>query len=209
MTAGRRHWFLPETPRVLDMLCAQADATVEGMHALAAWADGDSAAADEVRSAEHRADERKRDLRRALTVAFTTPIDAEDLYTMSERLDAVLNGAKDAVREAEVMSLEPDRPLAEMSGLLATGVDHLAGAFRSLRMSPKERGEAATDAADLAVKSQRRLERVYRSAMSALVQESDLRMVMGRRELYRRFSRISEVLVETADRIWYALIKEG
>jgi uncharacterized protein Yka (UPF0111/DUF47 family) len=209
MTAERRHWFLPETPRVLDMLCAQADTTVEGMHALAAWAGGDSAAADEVRSAEHRADERKRDLRKALTIAFTTPIDAEDLYTMSERLDAVLNGAKDTVREAEVMSLEPDRPLAEMSELLATGVDHLAEAFRSLRMSPKERGDAATDAADLAVKTQRQLERVYRAAMSALVRESDLRMVMARRELYRRFSRISEVLVETADRIWYALIKEG
>ena len=50
------------------------------------------------------------ELRRALTVAFMTPIDAEDLYVMSERLDAELNGAKDAVREAEVMPSGPTRP---------------------------------------------------------------------------------------------------
>jgi hypothetical protein len=30
-----------------------------------------------------------------------------------------------------------------------------------------------------------------------------------RRELYRRFSRISETLTEVADRVWYATVKEG
>ena len=58
-----------------------------------------------------------------------TPIDAEDLYVMSERLDAVLNGAKDAVREAEVMAVEPDQAVAAMAALLADGVGHLAKAF--------------------------------------------------------------------------------
>ena len=43
-------------------------------------------------------------------MAFTTPVDAEDLYVMSERLDAVLNGAKDTVRESEVMAIPPTRP---------------------------------------------------------------------------------------------------
>jgi hypothetical protein len=47
---------------------------------------------------EHQADQVKRELRLAFTNAFITPIDAEDLYVMSERLDAVLLGAKDAVR---------------------------------------------------------------------------------------------------------------
>ena len=89
-------WFLPETPDVLGMLRAQADATVEGLQALVAWAasGGDDAAADDVREAEHTADDRKRELRKALTEAFTTPLDAEDLYTMSERLDAVMNGPR-------------------------------------------------------------------------------------------------------------------
>ena len=55
----------------------------------------------------------------------------------------------------------------------------------------------------------RRLERVYREAASALLKLDDLREVVGRRELYRRFSRVSETLIEAADRVWYATVKEG
>lgn len=98
-------------------------------------------------------------------MAFTTPVDAEGLYVMSERLD------KDRRRKAED-------------------------------------GGSSTDAADAAVKAQRRLKRVYREATSALLNVEDLRVVAGKRELYQRFSRISETLIEAADRICYATVKE-
>ncbi len=205
----KRSWFLPETPDVLGMLQRQAGVTCEGMQALVAWANGEPEAAKRVQEVEHRADDTKRELRRALTIAFTTPIDAEDLYVMSERLDAVLNGAKDMVREAEVMAIAPDQAGAAMAALLAKGVGDLAVAFRRLSPGRRRKGEAgATDAADAAVKSQRQLERVYRQAASSLLKVEDLREVMGRRELYRRFSRISETLIEAADRVWYATVKE-
>ncbi len=90
----RRSWFLPESADVLGMLREQARVTVDGVAALVAWAAGDPAGADGVRACEHRADDRKRELRRALTEAYTTPIDAEDIYTMSARLDGVMNGVK-------------------------------------------------------------------------------------------------------------------
>jgi len=210
VAAVKRSWFLPESPDVLGMLCRQAAVTGEGMQALVAWATGEPEAAQRVRDCEHRADDTKRELRLALTVAFMTPIDAEDLYVMSERLDAVLNGAKDAVREAEVMAVPPDEAVAAMAALLADGVGHLAAAFE--RLDPARHGKGdpgATDAADAAVKTQRQLERVYRQAASALLEVEDLREVMGRRELYRRVSRISETLTEAADRVWYATVKEG
>jgi uncharacterized protein len=206
----RSSWFLPENPDVLDMLCRQAAITCEGMAALVGWANAEPDAAQRVRDFEHRADDAKRELRRALTNAFITPIDAEDLYVMSERLDAVLNGAKDAVREAEVMAVQPDEAVAAMASLLADGVGHLTTAFE--RLDPGRRskgGPGATDAADAAVKTQRQLEWVYRHAASALLEVEDLREVMGRRELYRRVSRISETLIEAADRVWYATVKEG
>jgi uncharacterized protein Yka (UPF0111/DUF47 family) len=206
----RRSWFLPENPDVLDMLCRQAAITCEGMTALVGWANAEPDAARQVRELEHQADDAKRELRLALTNAFITPIDAEDLYVMSERLDAVLNGAKDTVRESEVMGIGPDEAVVAMATLLAEGASHLATAFE--RLDPGKRGKVgvgATEAADAAVKSQRRLERVYREAASALLAIDDLREVMGRRELYRRFSRVSETLVEAADRVWYATVKEG
>ena len=203
-------WFLPDTPDVLGILCRQATVTSEGMEALLAWTKRQPGAADRLRDYEHRADEVKRELRQALTVAFTTPVDAEDLYVMSERLDAVLNGAKDAARESEVMAIPPDEPLVAMATLLAEGVRHLSEAFERLdkgRRKAKD-GVSPTDAADAAVKAQRRLERVYREAASALLNVEDLRVVAGKRELYRRFSRISETLIEAADRVWYATVKE-
>ena len=206
----KRNWFLPETPDVLGMLRHQAAITSEGMAALVGWANGEPDAAQRVRDLEHAADLAKRELRLALTNAFITPIDAEDLYVMSERLDAVLNGAKNTVREAEVMGIQPDQAVAAMATLLAEGARQLAVAFE--RLGPDRRGKgraSATEAADTAVKSQRRLERVYREAASALLAVDDLREVTACRELYRRLSRVSETLIEVADRVWYATIKEG
>jgi uncharacterized protein Yka (UPF0111/DUF47 family) len=205
----KRGWFLPQSPDVLGQLCHQAQVTQEGMAALVAWASGEPGAAQRVREWEHQADEAKRELRRALTIAFTTAIDAEDVYVMSERLDAVINGAKDLVREAEVMGIEPDAATAAMASLLADGVGQLTVAFQRLSHDRRGGGASATEAADAAVKTQRQLERVYRKAASALLTVDDLREVIGRRELYRRFSRVSETLIEAADRVWYATVKEG
>jgi uncharacterized protein Yka (UPF0111/DUF47 family) len=206
----RLSWFLPENPDVLGMLRKQAQVTIEGMDALTAWAAGDEASAEAVRAKEHEADEVKRALRVALRVSFITPIGAEDIYVLSERLDSVMNGAKDAVRESEIMSLPPDQAMTAMSAQLCEGVRHLADAFVQIDAhGGGDNGQAATTHADEAIKTCRQLERVYRKAMSALVKETDLREVMGRRELYRRFSRISEDVAEVAERVWYASVKEA
>jgi uncharacterized protein Yka (UPF0111/DUF47 family) len=202
-------WFLPENVDVLGLLRQQAEVTNEGMVALTAWAAGDEAAAGTLRDAEHRADELKRALRIALKSAFITPIGAEDILVLSGRLDEVLNGAKDAVRESELMAMSPDDTVIGMAGFLAAGVRHVSDAFARLGTNgAKDDPISATDAADAAIKAQRQLERVYRTGMSALLQTTDLREVMGRRELYRRFSRISDDLTEVAERVWYASVKE-
>jgi uncharacterized protein Yka (UPF0111/DUF47 family) len=201
-----KRWFLPETPDVLAMLRAQADLTVQGMDALNTWASGDHAAADQVRKLEHDADDHKRELRAALTVAFTTPLDPEDIFELSRGLDEVLNSAKNAVREAEVMHAAPDAAIAEMTTELAEGTRRIADAFAELSRGAMA---SATQAADAAVKSQRRLEHVYRAAMSALVDRDDLREVAARRELYRRLARTSDRLVDVAERVWYSVLKES
>lgn len=201
-----RRWFLPETPDVLGMLRAQSAITVEGMEALAAWAGGEEEAGDRVRQCEHRADKAKRELATALSTAFTTPLEPEDLFELSRRLDEVLNSAKNAVREAEVMGIAPNGAIEEMATALLEGTRHIGEAFATL--DAPSTGDA-TAAADVAVKSQRRLEHIYRAAMSALIEEEDLREVAGRRELYRRLSRMSDILVAVAERVWYAVLKEN
>jgi hypothetical protein len=84
-------------------------------------------------------------------------------------------------------------------------VHHLAASFERLTTHQGQ----ATDEADVAVKADRHLEHVYRRAMSALLQVEDLREVTARREIYRRYARVGDRLVETADRVWYAVVKEA
>lgn len=199
-------WFLPEVPDVVGMLREQAAVTVKGIDAFVEWAEGNTAAADRVRECEHRADQRKRELRGALRVAFTTPLEPEDIFELSRGLDDVLNSAKNTVREAEVMHIGPDRAIAEMAAELQDGMKALEQAMASLEQG----GDGnATRAADAAVKCQRNLEHVYRGAMSALVDAEDIREVAAKRELYRRIARTGDALVDVAERIWYSVLKEA
>ena len=200
-----KHWFLPKNPDLLGLLCEQSAITVDGMEALVAWAAGESAAGNHVREYEHQADDKKRQLWRELRDAFSPPIDAEDLFSLSSDLDEVLNDAKNLVRELEVMELTPDTATHEMTVLLAEATQYLADAFARLG---KEEGDA-TECADAAIKRARRVEHVYRSAMSALLEVDDLREVMAQREVYRRLSRIGDHIHTVAERIWYAVMKEA
>jgi uncharacterized protein len=199
-----KRWFLPKSPDLLGMLHRQAAITVEALDALVAWSAGDATAAVTVRDCEHRADTTKRELWLALRESFSPPLDAEDLYTLSADLDEVLNAAKDLTREMDVMAMQPDGPTHEMVVLVAEAVGHLAGAFGRLGGD-----DDATELADAAVKSTRRVEHTYRRAMSALLEVADLREVMGRREVYRRLSRIGDLVHTVAERIWYAVVKEA
>lgn len=200
----RRRWFLPATPDVLEMLRDQAAITLEGSKALVAWAGGEPTAADRLRDCEHQADECKRQLRSALTVAFTTPLEPEDVFELSRGLDRVLTNAKNAVREAEVMQTAPDAAIADMAAEITDGTQHLAAAIAGLG---RDDSRQVTEAADRAAKSQSRLEHVYRQAMSALIAVEDLREVAAKRELYRRLARTSDDLREVAERVWYAVLK--
>ena len=69
--------------------------------------------------------------------------------------------------------------------------------------------DQATAEADAGVKQARRLEHTYRKAMSALLDVEDLREVAARRELYRRFTRLGDLLGQIGDRVWYAAVKES
>lgn len=198
-------WFLPEVPEVLGLLLRQAEITVSGLEAFERWAAGEPGAEASVRAAEHAADGARRSVLGALRSAFTTPVEPEDLFELSERLDGVLNQAKDVVREAEVLGMGPDRPMAEMTRLVL-----LAGRDLRTALAGLDGGhDAAIDAADAAIGRQRRIEHVYRHAMSGLLAGGDAREIAARRELYRRYARIGEAVEAVADRVWYAVVKRS
>ena len=118
----------------------------------------------------------------------------------------MLNGAKNLVAEAKAMATPPDAAIAEMSAELAAATRQLDEAFRRFAVGDRA---AATELADAAVKRQRHLQHAYRRAMSALIENPDLREVSARRELYRRLARGGDELVLVAERVWYSVLKES
>ena len=200
-----RRWFLPESPDLLALLRHQGEITLGGFNAFSAWAAGDGSQGRVVRDAEHDADKVRRELQLGLRRTFNPPLDAEDLYELSERLDEVLNAAKNTVRESEITGIEPDRPMAAMASAALEAVGHLVAAFEALVSDP----DRATEEADAAIRAERRLEHTYRVATSALLDVESLRELVGRRDLYRHHTHLGERIVRVAERIWYAVVKEG
>jgi uncharacterized protein len=201
----RGRWFLPEAPDVLGLLRAQLGVTNEALGGFAAWAAGDAAAAVTVREAEPRGDAAKRELLESLRDSFVTPIEPEDLFALSRAIDWILNYARDLIEEAEVMDCRPDTGITEMAALLREAGGHLETAIAQLGRD----GRAATVAADAAIKAERRLEHVYYRGMAGLLEVPEMRERISRRELYRRCSHIGEIVIDVAERIIYAVVKES
>jgi uncharacterized protein Yka (UPF0111/DUF47 family) len=201
----RRGWFLPETPDVLGLLRRQVAVTIEGVDAFTAWAGGDTGAAELVRDAEHRGDAAKRTLLNALRAAFVTPLEPEDLFALSRGVDRILDYTRDIVIESKVMGSPPDGVLAEMAGLLGEALRNIDRALAHLGTD----ADAATEAADAAITTERGLEHAYYEGMGALLDVENRGERIARRELYRRCARIGETMIDVADRVVYAVVKQS
>jgi uncharacterized protein Yka (UPF0111/DUF47 family) len=132
------------------------------------------------------------------------PFEPEDVFTLSRSVDRVLNHCRDLVNESEVMDVAPDAGITEMAGALVGALNQIERAFAALG----EDTDRATNAADAAIREERRLAHAYYNGMGALLDLDDMRQRIGRRELYRRCYWIGVVVVEIADRVVYAIVKQ-
>ena len=199
-----RRILLPAVPDVLALLVAQGELCVTGLSAFEAWSHGGGPeAAAAVRSARQDAFAARRELQAALQAALSTPVDQEDLYVLAERSDRILEVARNAVREAEVLGWTPDAHAATMGTRLAEGTRALVAGFELLLRDPEEAGRRA-DAASDAVHG---VEHDYREAMAELVRVEDLRVVFAGQDLYRRYLALAEAIVAVADRLWFVVLR--
>jgi uncharacterized protein Yka (UPF0111/DUF47 family) len=199
----RMSWFLPRQPDILGLLGRQAAVTAEGVAALARWSEGGADAdAQAVRDAEHEGDDLRKELLHALTIALETPIDQEDAYALSERIDEVIDGAKDVVRIADALQWRPDVYGARMAARAAEAAAELSEAVASLATRDRS-GEHA----ELAIKAGRRVEHELLEGLAALGRDGDAVDRVATLEVYRAYSRIGQAVLRVADRTWYAVLK--
>ena len=200
------HWFLPEEPDVVGLLRTQLAITIEGLEAYVEWADGEETAAQRMADAEARGDIAKRELMAELRAAFVLPFEPEDVFALSRSIDWIIDLACDLVAEAEVMKCEPDPGIAEMARILVGGVRRLDEAVATLG---EDGGDPTTERAEAAIQSEHELEAAYYRGMAALLDVEDRGRRIALRELYRRSSQIANVVVDVAERLMYAVIKQS
>jgi uncharacterized protein Yka (UPF0111/DUF47 family) len=200
----RLRWFLPHHPDVLGLLRHQADVTTRGMAAFARWsASGDHADAQAVRDAEHDGDDLRHELLEALSTALTTPIEQEDAYALTERIDEVLDRAKDTVRVAEAFRWRPDEHTAAMGASIEEATRHLSDAVGCLGAKHEHPGEHA----ELTIKAARAVEHGLLGAFAALPRDGPSWDRTVALEVYRGYSDIEHALLRVADRTWYAVLR--
>ena len=102
------------------------------------------------------------------------------------------------------MACPPDAGIAAMARLLGDGARQLDVAIARLGSDP----DAVTAAADAAIAAERQFEDAYYRGMAELLDVEDRAERIARRELYRRCARIGETVVEAAERVVYAVVKQ-
>ena len=201
----RGRWFLPDSPDVKGMLRAQCALTLEGAEALVAWTGGDSGAPARLVEIEHRGDDRKRELLETLRQAFVTPLEPEDVFALSRGIDWILDYCRDLTSEAEALGRGPDPRIAQMAEIVVEAVRHIDEALASVG----DDWDAASSAADRAIHAERRLEHAYYAGMAELLRVEERGDRISLRELYRGCERIGEAVIDVAERIVYAGVKQS
>jgi len=186
----------------------QALKTREGLEALEAYLkDGDEAQAKRVQAIEKEADELRRILIDDLNRTFVTPIDREDLYTLSRTIDDVLDYGYTTLDEMVTLGVKPNTYLQRMVSILREAADELYLGVIQLKAHP----QVALDHATRAKTLENRAESVYRAAVGDLFKEpktvEDIIEILKMREIYRHLSNAADRGDEAANILGDIVVK--
>lgn len=190
---GIKEFWKPRPDKFLQLLIQQAEITLQGMDALESYMKKRSDKhATRVVQAEKDADEVRRILIDELNRTFVTPIDREDIFSLSRAIDDVMDYAYTTVEEMQVLDVEPNDFLRRMVSLIQDGANEIHLAMLRLKENPG----VAAEHANRAKAMENRVERVYREAVAGLFSgPEDIHHVMEMlklRELYRHLSNCAD-----------------
>ncbi|HQF63833.1 MAG TPA: DUF47 family protein [Anaerolineaceae bacterium] len=186
--------FKPKPDKFLQLLIEQTNLTIKGLEALTQYMHKrNSSLAKQVAETERQADEVRRILVEELTRTFVTPLDREDIFSLSREIDDVLDYAATTVEEMEVLDVSPTPYMERMASLLHDAAVEIDLAVQRLQ---DKHYTVASDHSQRAKALENRVEQVYREAIADLFQEpKNLKQVMTIlkvREIYRHLSNAAD-----------------
>jgi len=207
---GIKEFFKPRQDNFIRLLIEQASLTMQGLETLQEFVDSPDPkreVAKRLTQIEKDADEVRRILIDELNRTFITPIDREDLFSLSRAIDDVLDYAHTTVDEMVILNVKSNSYLQRMVSLLRDAAYELHAACLRLKEHPSVAAEHAVRAKAL----ENRVEQVYREAVAALFSGpqdlKDIVEMLKLREIYRHLSNCADRGDEAANIIGDVVVK--
>jgi uncharacterized protein Yka (UPF0111/DUF47 family) len=195
--------ILPREHDFLGMLTDQAALTLLGLEQFVAWVEaGCGADPEEIRRIEREADHMRYRFEETLLDAFSTPIDRQDLYSLSRQMDYILNFASETAREMYSFGVAPDEAIKKMAHLMYTGtraVTEGVGVMSSNEVQTREHIREAREA-------MHGIEDAYIEGMTQLFNHDDSMEAFKRREIYHHLRDGGRALRGTVDVLHRAVV---
>lgn len=213
----RKFWQLlvPPTADYFGMLESQADNLSDTLATLSDYLkECDSTLANQVHELVEKGHTLRDDCLRQLYGSFITPIDREDIYTLAMSIDHILDYIKNTVREVEVLHVDADERMQQMSIELTDGAASLALGLARFRAGLAEEVANTVKTRE----AERNIEDIYREALEDMFQGEEywelaegpyspevracLNFVvtrMKRREVYRHLSNAADRLAHAGE----------
>ncbi len=210
MMAWKR-WFKrrAKPDQFMKLICEQAHHTQRGMDMLLEYIrEPSEVKALALHAIEKDADEVRRILIDELNHSFVTPIDREDLFSLSRAIDDVLDYADTTIDEMSLLGITPNTYLVRMVSLLRDASEEINRGVQRL----EDRPTVANDHAVRAKALENRVESVYREAIGELFRgPRDVEHIMEMlklREIYRHLSNAADRGDEAANLIGDIVVKQ-
>jgi len=203
-----RRFFKGRPNTFLKLLNDQASLTLQGMDLLKDYMNDQGAAvARKLTTTEEEADEVRRILIDELLRNFITPIDREDIFTLSRAIDDVLDYAYSTVDEKEILKVCPTPYMRRIASLLRDAAFEIHMGVQRLEDHPRVASEHAQRAKAL----ENRVEGVYREAIADLFSGpqnvEDILQMLKMREVYRHLSNAADRGDEAANVVADIVVK--
>ena len=207
MESGRKKRpFFEIFPREYDfesMLAHQSEMTVSGVQAFVVWLETRHPSdASELERIEKEVDGIRHDIEEKLIKSFSTPFDRQDIYSISRKMDYILNFSNETVKEMYAFGVETDQPILDMAEYLLSGIQCISrgiGKITSDKDAVEEEIRHARDA-------YHRIEEVYITGMAELLKTDDAMNALRKREIYHHLRDAGRATRDTLDILHNAVI---
>ena len=199
----REEKFFEYFHQQVKFICQAADLLVEGAAAGNAHL---ASAAHQIKAIEEQADTVIHEIYTRLNSTFITPLDPEDIHSLSSHLDDVIDGIEDSVHRMLAYRIDPlPGTVLELCRLVQSCGLSLLQAFESLA-----KNQPFMDHCIEINRLEEAADQLVRAAVAALFQdEKDPIRVIKRKEIYEFLEQTTDYCEDVADALQNVQVKNS